>query len=110
MASSLLVPCFWSDCDNMQVRKLHGWQSAEYNGRVRCRTILLTDLQHDEIVLFSSYVMAELTLPMSSIFLMLLDNYGLQLHHLTLHAIASVAIFAHFCEMFMGMQPSVHLF
>jgi hypothetical protein len=45
-----------------------------------------------------------------SSFLMLLENYGLQLHHLTPHAIASMAILAHFCEMFVGVRPSVHLF
>jgi hypothetical protein len=92
----------------MQVGKLLGWQSVEYDGKVRGRTIPLTDLQHGGIALFSSYALARLVLLVSS-FLMLLENYGLQLHHLTPHAITSVAILAHFCEMFVGVRPSVHL-
>jgi hypothetical protein len=96
MVSNFLAPRFRSDHDTMWVRKLLGWQSVEYYGMVRCGTILLTDLQHDEIVLFSSYVSSGLMLPASSFFLMLLKNYGLQPHHLMLHAIDSVAIFAHF--------------
>jgi hypothetical protein len=40
---------------------------------------------------------------------MLLENYGLQFHHLTLHAIAMLVIFIHLYEMYVGMQPSVCL-
>jgi hypothetical protein len=46
----------------------------------------------------------------SSFFLTLLENYGLQLHHLTLHTIALVSIIIHLCEMYVGVRPSVHLF
>jgi hypothetical protein len=56
---------------------------------VRRGTISLTDLQHHEIVLFSSYTLAGLVLPPSS-FLTLLENYGHQLHHLMLHAIGGL--------------------
>jgi hypothetical protein len=47
---------------------------------------------------------------LASSFLTLLENYSFQLHHLPPHAIALVAIFAHFYEMFEGVRPSVHLF
>jgi hypothetical protein len=40
---------------------------------------------------------------------MLLENYGLQFHHLTLHAIAMLVIFIHLYEMYVGMRPSVCL-
>jgi hypothetical protein len=76
MASSLLAPHFWSDRDILRVRKLLGWQSVEYDGRVWCRTVPLTDLQRSDIVLFSSFTLAGLMLPASSFFLMLLENYG----------------------------------
>jgi hypothetical protein len=85
MVSGFPAPSFRLDRDILQVRKLLGWQSTEFDGRVRCGTISLTDLQHHEIVLFSSYTLARLVLPPSS-FLTLLENYGLQLHHLMLHA------------------------
>jgi hypothetical protein len=61
----------------MRVRKLLGWQSAEYDGRVRCGTVPLTDLQRGEIALFSSYAQTRLTLLVSSFFLTLLENYDL---------------------------------
>jgi hypothetical protein len=41
---------------------------------------------------------------------MLLEHYGLQLYHLSPHSITLVAIFTHFCEMFMGVWLSVRLF
>jgi hypothetical protein len=41
---------------------------------------------------------------------MLQENYGLQLHHLKLHALALVAIFVHLYEMYVGVRPSMHLF
>jgi hypothetical protein len=99
MASSLLTLRFRFDHDIMLVRKLLGWQSVAYDGRVQCGIISLTDLACREIVLFSSYALGGFALPASSFFLALLENYGLQLHHLTSHVIALVVIFAHFCEM-----------
>jgi hypothetical protein len=55
-------------------------------------------------VIFTSYILAEFTLPVSSFFIMLLENYGLQLHHLMPHSLMLVAIFIHLCEMYMGVQ------
>jgi hypothetical protein len=46
MVSSLLAPRFRSDYDIMWVRKLLGWQSTEFDGKVRCGTVPLTDLAH----------------------------------------------------------------
>jgi hypothetical protein len=61
-----------------------------------------------DFVYFSSYALVGLVPPLS--FLVLLEHYGLQLQHLSPHSIMLVAIFAHFCEMFMRVRPSVHLF
>jgi hypothetical protein len=94
----------------MWVRRLLGWQTTEYDGRIWCIAVPLTNLQHGEIVLFASYALAGLALPVSSFFLTLPENYNLHLHHLTSHAIALVAIFAHLCEMYVGVRLSVHLF
>jgi hypothetical protein len=48
--------------------------------------------------------------PLSSLFLLLLEYYGLQLQHLSPNSITLAAIFIHFCEMFVGVQPLVRLF
>ena len=48
-------------------------------------------------------------LPISS-FLLLLEDFGLQLQHLTPHFILLTSIFVHLCEMFMGVRPCVILF
>jgi hypothetical protein len=81
----------------------------EYDGRIWCRTIPLIDQQRGKILLFTSYVLAGLTLPASS-FLMLLENYDLWLHHLSQRSLMLVVIFVQFCQMYVGVQPSVHLF
>jgi hypothetical protein len=41
---------------------------------------------------------------------MLLELYELLLQHLSLHSLVLVAIFIHFCEMFVCMRPLVTLF
>jgi hypothetical protein len=82
----------------------------EYDRRIWCGTILLADLRHGEIMLFTSYVLAGLALPACFNFNMLLGNYDLQLHHLTSHFLALVVIFVHLCEMYVGVWPSVRLF
>jgi hypothetical protein len=48
--------------------------------------------------------------PFSSFFPVLLEQCGLQLQHLSPHFIMLMAIFAHFCEMFVGVRSSVRLF
>jgi hypothetical protein len=63
-----------------------------------------------DFVYASPYALAGLELPLSSFFLVLLEHYGLQLQHLSLHSIMLVAIFTHFCEMFVGVWLSVRLF
>jgi hypothetical protein len=54
--------------------------------------------------------MCGLVQPISSFFLLLLEEFGLQLQHLTPHSIFLVSIFAHFMEMFVGVRPYVAIF
>jgi hypothetical protein len=61
-------------------------------------------------VLFTSYISCGLALSISPFFLQLLEEFGLQLQHLTPHSILQVAIFVHFCEMFVGVAPCTSLF
>jgi hypothetical protein len=67
-------------------------------------------LQPDEFIFFSSYALVGLVPPISSFFFTLLEWYVLQLHHLSSHSIALVEISIHFCEMYLGVQPSMRLF
>ena len=60
--------------------------------------------------MFISHISTGLGLPISSFFLLLLEDFGLQLQHLTLHSILLTAIFVHLCEMFVGVRPCVLLF
>jgi hypothetical protein len=48
--------------------------------------------------------------PISSFFLLLLEEFGLQLHHLTPHSVLLAAVFAHFMEMFVGVRPCTTIF
>jgi hypothetical protein len=69
---------------------------------MQCKMLLLAQL--GDFVYFSVYALAGLVTPFSSFFLVLLEHYGLQLQHLLPHSITLVAIFAHFCEMFVGVR------
>jgi hypothetical protein len=70
----------------------------------------LGKLDPGEFVLFVSHVSAGLAPPISTFFLLLLEEYGLQLQHLSPHSILQVAIFVHLCEMFVGVRPCTSLF
>jgi hypothetical protein len=61
----------------------------------------------DEFIYFASYALSGLVLMFSSFLFMLLEHYGLQLQHLSLHSITVVAIFVHLCEMYVCMCAAV---
>nr|AAT77914.1 hypothetical protein [Oryza sativa Japonica Group]ABF99477.1 retrotransposon protein, putative, unclassified [Oryza sativa Japonica Group] len=61
-------------------------------------------------VFFLSFAMAGLVPPFSSFFMDVLELYNLQMAHLTPNAVMTLAIFAHLCEMFIGVRPSLRLF
>jgi hypothetical protein len=60
-----------------------------------------------EFVLFTSYISCGLALPISPFFLLLLEEFGLQLQHLMPHSVLQTAIFVHLCEMFVGVAPAL---
>jgi hypothetical protein len=74
------------------------------------RRYSLDDLAVGEFVLFVSYLSCGLALPISPFFMLLLEELSLQLQHLTPHSILQAAIFAHLCEMFVGVAPCTSLF
>nr|CAH67544.1 H0425E08.12 [Oryza sativa]CAH67736.1 H0522A01.7 [Oryza sativa] len=61
-------------------------------------------------VFFLSFAMAGLVPPFSTFFMDILEFYDLQMAHLTPNAIMTLAIFAHLCEMFIGVRPFLWLF
>jgi hypothetical protein len=92
------------------VRHLLRWGTPAFAGRIRAGTTPLGDLAAGEFVVFVSYLFCGLALPISPFFLLLLEEFGLQLQHLTPHSILQVAIFVHFCEMFVGVAACTSLF
>jgi hypothetical protein len=92
------------------VRNLLGWSALGLAGRIRASATPLSDLAAGEFVLFTSYISCGLTLPISPFFLLLLEEFGLQLQHLTPHSILQAAIFVHLCEMFVGVAPCTSIF
>jgi hypothetical protein len=93
-----------------RVRRLLGWGTPAFAGRIPAGTTPLGDLAAGEFVLFVPYLFCGLALPISPFFLLLLEEFGLQLQHLTPHSILQVAIFVHFCEMFVGVEACTSLF
>ena len=57
-----------------------------------------------------SFVAAGLVPPFLTFFLQVLDTFGVQLAHLSPISVVTLAIFAHFCEIFVGVPPLVTLF
>jgi hypothetical protein len=64
----------------------------------------------DEIILFCHFSERVLALPSFSFFRGLLYFYRLELHHLKTNSICHIAIFIHFCEAFLGIEPHWDLF
>jgi hypothetical protein len=64
----------------------------------------------DEIVSFYHFSEWDLALLSCSFFRGLLYFYGLELHHLNPNSICHIAIFIHFCESFLGIEPHWDLF
>jgi hypothetical protein len=109
--SSLLFPRrFQSQTQLDSVRRLLGWSAPAQAEKIRAGKIPLCDLAAGEFVLFNSYIMCGLVPPISSSFLLLLEEFGLQLHHLTPHSILLVAVFAHSMEMFVGVRLCTTIF
>jgi hypothetical protein len=75
-----------------------------------CRRSPLGNLATEEFVLFTSYISCGLALPISPFCLLLLEEFGLQLQHLTPHSVLQAAIFVHLYEMFVGVAPCTSLF
>jgi hypothetical protein len=92
------------------VCRLLGWSAPVHAGRIRAGATPLGDLAAGEFVLFVSYLSCGLALPILPFFMLLLEELGLQLQHLTPHSILQAAIFAHLCEMFVGVAPCTSLF
>jgi hypothetical protein len=92
------------------VRDLLGWSAPAYAARIRTGAAPLDNLAFGEFVLFVSCVSCGLALPISPFFLLLLEEFGLQLQHLTPHSILQATIFIHLCEMFIGVAPCTSLF
>jgi hypothetical protein len=78
--SSLPLPRrFQSEAQLNSVRRLLGWTAPALAGKIRAGKIPLRDLAAGEFVLFNSYIMCGLVPPISSFFLLLLEEFGLQL-------------------------------
>jgi hypothetical protein len=110
MASLVHLERFQNEGALNLVRNLLIWSVPAFAGRIRVGATPLGDLAAGEFVLFVSYLSCGLALPISLFFLLMLEELGLQLQHLTLHSILQAAIFTHLCEMFMGVAPCTSLF
>jgi hypothetical protein len=79
------------------------WGAPAFAGRIRAGASLLDGLATGEFVLFISCLSCGLVLPISPFFLRQLEKLGFQHQCLTAHSILQAAIFAHLCEMFVGV-------
>jgi hypothetical protein len=92
------------------VRGLLRWSAPGLAGRIHSGAVPLSDLATGEFVLFTSYISCGMALSISPFFLLLLEEFGLQLQHLMPHSVLQAAIFVYLCEMFVGVAPCTSLF
>jgi hypothetical protein len=85
MASLVHPERFQSEETLNLVCNLLGWGAPAFAGRIRADASPLGDLAVGEFMSFVSYFSCGLTLPISPFFLVLLEDLGLQLQHLTPH-------------------------
>jgi hypothetical protein len=85
------------------VRNLLGWSAPVFAGRIRAGATPPSDLAVGEFVFFVSCLSCGLVLSILPFFLRLLEKLGLQHQRLTAHPILQAAIFAHLCEMSVGV-------
>jgi hypothetical protein len=84
------------------VRNLLGWGVPVFVGRIRVGASPHGDLAVEEFVLFVSNLPSGLVLPISSFFVLLLEELGLQPQHFTPCFILQTTIIAYLCNMSMG--------
>jgi hypothetical protein len=73
-------PCRFQRPDQLDaVRRLLGWTTLELSRKIRAGSSSLEDLVTGEFVLFNAYITCGLVPPISSFFLLLLEEFGLQL-------------------------------
>jgi hypothetical protein len=92
------------------VRHLLGWTTPKLAGKIWVGSSSLNDLVAGEFVLFNAYISCGIAPSISSFFLLLLEEFGLQLQHLTPHSILLVSVFIHFMEMFVGVRLYITIF
>ena len=68
------------------------------------------ETQPGEVAIFFSFILAGLMPPFSDFFLATLRFFNIHLAHLVSNSIIQLATFAHLCEQFIGVVPSVTLF
>jgi hypothetical protein len=84
------------------VRNLLGWGVPAFARRICVSASPLGDLATGEFALFVSNLPCGLALPISSFFVLLLEELGLQPQHLTPHFILQTFDFAYLREMSVG--------
>ena len=83
MASLVRPRRFQTEEELNTVRRLLGWSPQETAWGIRAGLVPLCDLHAGEFVLFISHISTGLGLQTSSFFLLLLEDFGRQLQHLT---------------------------
>ena len=79
MASLVRPRRFQTEVELNVVRRLLGWSPQETAWGIRAGSVPLGDLRAGEFVLFILHISTGVGLPISSFFLLLLEDFGLQL-------------------------------
>nr|CAD39376.2 OSJNBb0021I10.4 [Oryza sativa Japonica Group] len=86
----------------LPAKEIIGWHPA-------CGEAFPTPDTH-EVVVFSHFFYGGVSLPTSKFFRVILEFYGISLHHLNPNSVVHIANFVHACEAFLGIKPHFALF
>jgi hypothetical protein len=107
----VLVPLtIWSAANLEVVQNFLPLAGPNTGGWVRPLTVPVALMEPKEVLSFMSYFYYGLMVPFFVFFPRVLEVYQIHLVHLTPNAILTLAIIAHQCKMFVGVEPSVELF
>lgn len=83
---------------------------AAYHTFKPATAVVAPDEERGEFIIFATSIFVGLVPAFSDFFMEFLMLYGLWMTHLTPNAIITLAVFAHICEAFVGVMPSVAIF
>lgn len=88
----------------------HPGELIEWRAPIKDETPKLSTLEDQFVILSLTHIICGLRLDVSDFLVSVLNHYRLEWSHLTPNSITALSMFAHLCEAYMGVPPTVEVF